>query len=251
MIILIAFSFTAGLVTVLSPCILPVLPILLAGSVGQRKQRPLGIITGFVLSFTFFTLVLSTFVAVTGISADVLRFTAIAMIGVFGLFLLIPKWQLVFEILVSRFMPSPAVRQGQTGFGAGLAIGLTLGIVWTPCVGPILASVITLAASNKITAATFAITLAYALGTAVPMFAVMLGGQRLMQKTLWLKSNSRRIQRGFGALMIVFALVMGLGLDKKFESWILSVAPDYAIALISIDDNARVQDELKKLQPQK
>lgn len=248
MAILISFSLAAGLVTVLSPCILPVLPILLAGSVGQGKQRPVGIITGFVLSFTFFTLALSTIVAMTGISSDVLRGTAIALIGVFGLFLLVPKWQLVFETFVSRFMPSPATRQAQEGFGAGLAIGVTLGVLWTPCVGPILASVITLAASNKITAATFVITLAYALGTAVPMFTVMLGGQKLMHKTAWLKSNSQRIQRGFGAVMIVFALVMGLGFDKKLESWLLSVAPDYAIALISIDDNARVQGELKKLQ---
>lgn len=247
MIILILFAFIAGIVTVLSPCIFPVLPILLAGSVGQGKRRPSGIITGFILSFTFFTLALSAIVALTGLSADALRGGAIALIAVFGLFLLIPQWQFYFEKFVPRFPPSPKSNQQKTGFSSGVIVGASLGLVWTPCVGPILASVITLAAANKITIATLGITLAYASGTALPMFAVMQGGRTLTRKASWFKSKGVLLQRGFGVLMILLAIALGLGFDRKFEAWILTKAPDYAIKLISIDDNPRVQSELEKL----
>ena len=100
--ILIAFGFLAGLVTVASPCILPLLPIVLTGSVGEGRLRPLGVITGFVLSFTVFTLTFSLLVQATGISPNILRWFAVGLLGVLGLTMLIPKLQVAMEAALSK-----------------------------------------------------------------------------------------------------------------------------------------------------
>src|SRR5690606_5087360 len=98
MLLLVLFAFIAGVVTVLSPCILPLLPIILS-SADRSKQRPLGVVIGFVASFTFFTLFLSTIVRLSGIPADSLRFISIAVLAVFGASLLIPQIQAQLEIV--------------------------------------------------------------------------------------------------------------------------------------------------------
>src|SRR3989344_4716445 len=102
MLLLIFFAFLAGIVTILSPCILPVLPIVLSSSLGEGKNRPMGIVLGFVLSFTIFTLFLATLVKLTGISADSLRLISVIVIFVFGLSLLTPKVQVLLEQLFSK-----------------------------------------------------------------------------------------------------------------------------------------------------
>ena len=102
MILLLGFAFLAGIVTILSPCILPVLPIVLSGGVSGGKRRPLGIVTGFIASFTFFTLFLTAIVRLTGISPDVLRSISVVIIISFGLNLIVPKFQTVFEQVIGK-----------------------------------------------------------------------------------------------------------------------------------------------------
>ena len=120
MILLIVFAFLAGVITVLSPCILPILPIVLSSSIGDKnigKSRPMGVVLGFVLSFTFFTLFLSTIVRISGISADILRLISVFVIAGFGVSLLLPQFQKFAEKLFSKlavFMPRS---QNRTGFG--------------------------------------------------------------------------------------------------------------------------------------
>src|SRR3989339_2280688 len=105
MILLILFSFLAGVVTILSPCILPILPIVLSSSIGGAKlgmARPVGVVTGFVLSFTFFTLFLSSIVRLAGITAESLRLFSVAIIISFGISLLVPQFQTLIERLFSK-----------------------------------------------------------------------------------------------------------------------------------------------------
>src|SRR5258708_1592928 len=107
MILLILFAFIAGVVTILSPCILPILPLILSSSTGGHR-KPFGVITGFILSFSFFTLALTTIVRLTGIPSDTLRFVAVAIILFFGFSLLLPQTQVLLEKLFSvltRFVP--------------------------------------------------------------------------------------------------------------------------------------------------
>src|SRR3989344_2986307 len=206
MILLIAFAFLAGAITVLSPCILPILPIILTSSIGgvnTGKSRPMGVVIGFILSFTFFTLFLSTIVRLSGIPADTLRLVSVVIIALFGASLLIPQFQVLLERLFSKLAGFMPTSQNRTGFGGGLLIGFSVGLLWTPCVGPILASVISLAIIGAVTAQAFVITLAYAVGTAIPMFMIMLAGSTALQKVPWLLRNTSKIQKAFGVLMIL------------------------------------------------
>lgn len=246
MTILLIFAFLAGIVTVLSPCILPVLPIVLSGSVGEGKKRPLGIIAGFITSFTFFTLFLSTIVTRTGISADALRTFSVLVVIVFGLSLLIPAFTKQLEklfTLFSRFGPSSQAH----GFGGGFAIGLSLGLVWTPCVGPILASVISLAITGTVTGSAFLITLAYAIGTGLPMLAITYGGRNLLQKSPWLLQNTQKIQKGFGVVMIATGLAIFFNVDRTFQTWVLEKFPSYGVGLTRFEDNELVKSQLEEL----
>ena len=249
MIILIAFAFLAGVVTVLSPCILPVLPVVLSGTVGGGKARPLGIITGFVVSFTVFTLTLSALVSLLGISADVLRYIAAGLILAFGLVMVIPPLKNAFMRLVSG-LSGAGTRQpaagGKKGYLSGLVLGLSLGLVWTPCVGPIMASVITLALSTSVDAGAVFITLAYAAGTAVPLFLIMQGGRALLNKFSFFTKHSDKIQKVFGALMILTAVALFTGVDRYFQSFILQALPGYGSGLTALENQDIVLKEISK-----
>lgn len=249
MFLLLLFAFLAGIVTILSPCILPILPIILATSVTDEnsRKRPYGIVVGFILSFTFFTLFLSTLVNLLGISADSLRNFSVIVIGLFGFSLIIPRFQLLMESLFARlanFVPSTS---GKTGFGGGVLIGLSLGLLWTPCVGPILASVISLAITGTVTTDAFFITLAYSLGTAIPMYLVIISGRSLFTKIPWLLSNTTRIQKVFGLIMILVSFAIYQGYDRNFQTYILTQFPQYGAGLTKFEDKAFVKDELEDM----
>ena len=254
MILLITFAFLAGIITVLSPCILPILPIVLTSSIGgvnTGKSRPAGVVIGFILSFTFFTLFLSTIVRLSGIPAETLRFVSVLVVAGFGISLLIPQFQVLVERLFSKlagFMPST---QGRTGFGGGLLIGFSVGLLWTPCVGPILASVISLAITGTVTFDAFLITLAYSLGTAIPMFLIILGGQSALRRVPWLLSNLGHIQKVFGVLMILTAIGIFFNIDRKFQTFILQAFPQYGTGLTKFEDNSLVQKNISELNGQK
>lgn len=245
MTLLIAFAFLAGLVTILSPCILPLLPIILAGGTTEDKNRPGGVILGFVGSFTFFTLTLSSIVKATGINADTLRNIAVITLVIFGLSLTIPALKHIWERLTSRFTSGPS--GVKHGFWGGIGIGVSLGLVWTPCVGPILASVITLAASSTITYATVLITLAYSIGTAIPLLLIMRGSGIFLRRFSWLKKNSGKIQQFFGVFMLATALLIYFQLDRRFQSYILEKFPGYGTGLTSLEDTTAVREKLNEL----
>jgi len=244
MIILLLFAFLAGIVTILSPCILPILPIVLSGVSGDKK-RPLGIIFGFILSFTFFTLFLTTIIRLTGIPSNALRIIAGIVLLVFGLSLFVPQFQGLMEKLFSKLSVFGPKGNPHEGFWGGFVIGLTIGIVWTPCVGPILASVIALAATSQITTVTFLITLAYSIGTAIPMFLIMYGGRNLLNKTPWLVKNTPAIQKAFGILMVLFALLIFMNVDQTIEGYL--AATPYGADLTQIETNQAVTQQLHTL----
>lgn len=249
MLLLIVFAFLAGVITVLSPCILPILPIILSSTIGginTGKSRPMGVVTGFVLSFTFFTLFLSTIVRLSNIPVETLRFVSVFVIAGFGVSLLVPKFQIFVESLFSRLASFMPRSQGNTGFGGGLLIGLSVGLLWTPCVGPILASVISLAITGTVNFDAFLITLAYSLGTAIPMFLIMLGGQNALRRVPWLTSNLGHIQKLFGVLMILTAIGIFFNIDRKFQTFILNTFPNYGTGLTKLEDNELIRNQLNR-----
>lgn len=247
MILLFFFAFLAGVVTILSPCILPILPIVLSGSVGEGRRRPLGIVLGFAFSFTFFTLALASLVKATGIPADTVRNIAVVAVFLMGIFLLLPQTAVWLEQVFSVISSKMPVSRGRTGFLGGLGFGLTLGLVWTPCVGPILASVIALAAASQVNFAAVAITVSYSLGSALPMLAITYGGRQLLQKVPWLLKNTGRIQQAFGVVMIVVAIGLFFNLDRQFQNYILQKFPQYGAGLTIFEQNETVAGALQGL----
>jgi cytochrome c biogenesis protein CcdA/thiol-disulfide isomerase/thioredoxin len=234
MIVLLSFAFLSGIVTILSPCILPVLPIVLSGSVGG-KTRPFGVVAGFVISFSVFTLALSGLVQALGIQPDSLRVAAVVLITLFGLVMVIPQLRRGFEHIASRISGRNLNRAPSRGFSGGLIVGFSLGLVWTPCVGPIIASVISLAITQRVDGGAVFIILAYSLGTSLPMLAVMFGGRSLLKRVPGLAKNSSGIQRVFGVLMILVGIAIGFGWDRQFQTAVLRVFPNYGSGLTAFE----------------
>ena len=242
MIILAAFAFLSGIITILSPCILPVLPVVLSGSVGGRR-RPAGIIVGFVASFTAFTLLLSAIVRLLHLPPDILRTAAVIVIIGFGLVMTVPALTKAFESLASRITSRGP--EGK-GFFGGLAIGASLGLIWTPCVGPIMASVITLAVANSVDGGSVVIALSYALGTAIPMTGIMAGGRSLIKRFPALTAHTGRIQRVFGVLLLAAGVSVGFGLDRRFQAAVLDIFPTWGTGLTAFEQSDTVRNALDK-----
>ncbi|MBN2625172.1 MAG: redoxin domain-containing protein [Spirochaetales bacterium] len=250
------FAFLSGIVTILSPCILPVLPLILSGSVGG-KSKPLGVIIGFSGSFSLFTLFLSALVEILSLPPEALRTAAVALIGVFGIILLFPSLQEQWERFSSRFIRKKGGSE-KSGFRGGLLTGMSLGLLWTPCVGPIMASVITLAVSRNVDGGAVLIILSYSLGTSLPMFALMAGGRKLLNRFPRLTSRAGSIQRVFGLVMIATALMIASGADRKIQTALLEAFPRYGSGLTSFENIEPVKKALErrngttgKLQPDK
>ena len=256
--VLVGFAFISGIITILSPCILPILPVVLSGGVSGGKARPFGVVTGFVASFLFFTLSLSALVKATDVSPEIPRYIALVILVAFGIVMIVPMLRYRFELWVSGFVSrskgsraAPVTQARPTasagalsGYGSGIVMGLGLGIVWTPCVGPIMASVIGLAVGNSVDAGAVVITLAYAVGTAIAMLSVMLGGKALIAKAPWLLTRSDSIQRVFGVLMIVIGVAILFDWERQFQTAVLNAVPGYGSGLTAIEDNDNVRKAL-------
>ncbi len=235
-------AFVAGLVTALAPCILPVLPIVLAGGTQQGRWRPWGIIVGLVVSFSIFTLALSWLVTALGLSPNASRTFGIILLVLLGGLMLVPAALEKFEGWVSSRLSRPGAPVERHGFGGGFLLGLSLGAVWTPCAGPLLASVITLAANGEFGGQVIGATVAYALGSALPMGGIAALGQRLTARLRWFKAHGRQLQQGFGALLLLLVVFMWFGVDRDVQGWIVERTPNW---LDRLQGWERSLDEMK------
>jgi cytochrome c biogenesis protein CcdA/thiol-disulfide isomerase/thioredoxin len=235
--VLIGIGLAAGLITALSPCVLPVLPILLAGGAsGTSPRRPFAIVAGLVASFTVFTLLASRLLHALGLPQDFLRNLAIAFLFVLAATLLLPQ--------LARLAERPFLfltRRSGNDLGGGFLLGASLGLVFVPCAGPVLAAVTVVAANQDVGVRSVALTLSYAIGAAVPMIAIALGGQRFAQR---LRGGAPTLRRGMGVLIAASALAIALGADTRFQT----ALPGYTTWLQNkIERNATAKRELAKV----
>lgn len=227
MALLIVFGFLAGAGTALSPCVLPVLPIALSAGATGGRRRPWGIVVGLTASFTFATVALVYVLDALGLPDDLLRTLAIVVLLAFGATLLVPPLAARVEGRLSRVAGRAGVAGASgDGFRSGLLVGASLGLVYAPCAGPILAGVITVSASQPFTAGRLAVALAYGLGSALVLYALMLGGRRL---TAPLARRSGTLQMGMGAIMVLVALAMLNDYDLRFQSAIAKDLPAFVV----------------------
>jgi cytochrome c biogenesis protein CcdA/thiol-disulfide isomerase/thioredoxin len=227
MVLLILFGFVAGAATALSPCVLPVLPIALSAGATGGRRRPLGIVAGLALSFTFATVALVYVISALGLPNDLLRKLAIVVLLAFGLTLMIPPLAARLEAWISRLASRAGVaRASGDGFWSGAAVGASLGLVYAPCAGPILAGVITVSASQSFNAGRLAVALSYGLGSAVVLYFLMLGGRRVVAP---LARRGAGLQIAMGAVMVVVALAMLRNYDIRFQNTIASDLPSVLV----------------------
>jgi cytochrome c biogenesis protein CcdA/thiol-disulfide isomerase/thioredoxin len=225
MIVLLAFAVLAGGATAITPCVLPVLPALLSASGSGGRRRPLGVVTGLTLTHTITIVGIASVVDGVGFADGTLRTLAIAVLGIFGLTLLVPRashWIEARMSALSRLGP----RDAGDGFWSGMPVGGALGFVYAPCAGPILAAVISVSASRGTTGGLVAVGVAYGLGSGVVLLALALGGRRLMDRV----RRGRRgpvVQRAFGAVMVLTAALMLANLDVRFQSALASELPSF------------------------
>ncbi|HEY5977190.1 MAG TPA: cytochrome c biogenesis protein DipZ [Solirubrobacterales bacterium] len=226
MALLIVFGFIAGAATAVSPCVLPVLPIALSAGATGGRRRPLGIVVGLALSFTFATVALVYVISALGLAGDLLRNIAIAVLIGFGVLLMVPPLAARVEAWLSRYAGRAGVKTGGDGFWSGTAVGASLGLVYAPCAGPILAGVITVSASQEFTAGRLAVALSYGLGSALVLYLLMLGGRRLVRP---LARRGPGLQIATGAVMVAFALAMLGDYDIRFQERIADDLPAFLV----------------------
>jgi cytochrome c-type biogenesis protein len=197
-----ALTFGAGLASVASPCVLPVLPIILSGTAEEHRSRPALIVAGIAASFVLMGVVTSLFGGAIGPALPIVEKVFGVMVIAFGVLLL------ANVNLFKRITWVNRIQAGGRGRWSGLLLGLSLGIVWIPCVGPMLSSVLALVASKGSMATGVALLLVYSLGFAVPMLAVGYGSQALRQRVRLLSSHPVAIRWGSGLLLVAFGGVI-------------------------------------------
>jgi thiol-disulfide isomerase/thioredoxin len=182
-----------------------------------------------------------------GISANVLRYVAIALIAVFGLILFLPKLSNWFASATGSLADVgakvQAISQGQKpGFVSGFFIGSALGLVWTPCAGPILAAITTLVATQQVSWQIVVLTVSYSLGAGVPLLLIAFGGHRLVTSSPWLSSHTESIRRLFGAVMLLTAAALAFQWDVLFQQMVLDYLPSF-----NVENHPLVKKELEHL----
>ena len=230
MLALIGIGFIGGLITGVSPCILPVLPVIFfAGAPTanpdseNKSARPYLVIAGLVVSFTIVTLAGTTLLGLLHLPQDTIRWVALAALVAIGLGLIFPA----FETLLERPFAKLPQRQAVSGKGNGFGYGLALGALYVPCAGPILAAIIVAGATGRIGSGTVALTLSFAVGTALPLLAFALAGRRVTERV----GAFRRRQRGIRVAAGVVTIMLAVGLVFDLPAVIQRAIPDYTHGL--------------------
>ncbi|MGW0158229.1 cytochrome c biogenesis protein DipZ [Mycobacterium sp. NPDC003323] len=256
---LIVIGFVGGLITGISPCILPVLPVIFfsgtqgtgtepagaAGAVAIRaparpalssRLRPYLVIAGLVLSFSLVTLVGSALLSWARLPQDTLRWVALVALVVIGLGLIFPPFEALLEKPFAR-LPQRQFGSGKSGFGLGLA----LGVLYVPCAGPVLAAIVVAGSTGTIGLEIVALTCAFAVGAALPLLFFALAGRRVAQRVAAFRRRQREIRVSAGIVTILLAVALVFNLPAVLQRAI----PDYTGALQEqVGGDEQLRDQL-------
>jgi cytochrome c biogenesis protein CcdA/thiol-disulfide isomerase/thioredoxin len=241
-----------GLITGISPCILPVLPVIFFsgtqgpadgaadGAVAVKSKpdvlRPYRVIGGLVLSFSLVTLVGSALLSLLHLPQDAIRWVALAALVAIGLGLIFPRFEQLLERPFSR-IPQKQIATRADGFGLGLA----LGVLYVPCAGPVLAAIVVAGATANIGLPVVVLTVAFALGTAVPLLFFALAGQRVAQRVSAFRQRQRQIRVAAGVVTLLLAVALVFNLPAVLQR----AVPDYTSSLQKkLGDGQQIQQEL-------
>jgi cytochrome c biogenesis protein CcdA/thiol-disulfide isomerase/thioredoxin len=255
---LVLIGFLGGLITGISPCILPVLPVIFfsgtqtarsdsvadaGGSIATAVKtkpslsetlRPYRVIAGLVLSFSLVTLLGTALLSLLHLPQDAIRWAGLIALTAIGLGLIFPRFEEILEKPFAR-IPQLQMSQGKSGFGLGLA----LGVLYVPCAGPVLAAIVVAGAMGSIGLDTIALTVSFAIGAALPLLFFALAGQRVAERVGTFRRHQRRIRLIGGITMLVFAVALVFNVPAKLQRAI----PDYTSGL---QDRVVASDEIQE-----
>jgi cytochrome c biogenesis protein CcdA/thiol-disulfide isomerase/thioredoxin len=220
MALLMLFALLAGAGTALSPCVLPVLPALLSAGVIGGRRRPVGIALGLAATFTITIVGLASVIDGVGLGPGVTRTLAVVVLIGFGVVVAVPSLAARLEAPLARLSRLGPRGRGD-GFASGLLVGAALGFVYAPCAGPILAAVIAVGAASS---RTVPVGLAFALGSALVLLGLSLGGRALAGR-LRAAGRGPGLQRGLAAVLVLTGIAMATNLDVRFQSAIADHLP--------------------------
>jgi len=215
----VALAFVEGVGLVLSPCILPILPLVLAASLDGGKRRPIGIICGFILAFAGFGLLSRQILEALHADPQIIRDVALVLLMLFGIVMLSQK---LSDRLIGLTQNLANVGQNLTsrwdqtnGFWGGVAVGCLIGLIWTPCAGPVMAAAIVQIIQAHTNLEASLTVVMFALGAGLPMLIIALAGRKIMDRLRFLKTHSHVVRRTLGVIIIGVAILIYCGADVK------------------------------------
>jgi cytochrome c-type biogenesis protein len=231
----IGLSFLAGVLSVLSPCVLPLLPIVLGTAASESRLGPVGLAAGLAISFTIIGLFVATIGFAAGIDTGVFRLVSAILLITVGVVLLVPKLQVQFALAaapVSNWAGGCADNFTPGSVAGQFGLGLLLGAVWSPCVGPTLGAASVLAAKGEDLGQVALTMVAFGVGAAVPL--MLLG---LVSREAMMRWRGRLMETGkmgktlLGVLLVTVGLLVATNVDKRLETILVDASPDWLTQL--------------------
>jgi cytochrome c-type biogenesis protein len=225
----------AGVLSTLSPCVLPILPIVLGAAAGQHRLGPFALAAGLALSFVAIGMFVATVGFSIGLTGDVFRMAAAILLILMGLALAVPMFSMRLAAAggpAGNWIENRFGGFSTTGLSGQFALGLLLGAVWSPCVGPTLGAASVLAAKGENLGQVSLTMLAFGIGAGIPLVLLgMLSRERLQRwRTTLLQAGSRG-KMLLGAMLLTAGLLVLTGLDKRVEAAIVEISPQWLTAL--------------------
>jgi cytochrome c biogenesis protein CcdA len=228
-------GYLAGLLSTLSPCVLPLVPILIATAAAAHALGPYALALGLMLSFSLVGIFLATLGTSLGLDQDTFRAAAAVILIGFGVVLLSTRLQERFAIATSGLSAAGdglLAKLRLDGLAGQFMVGLVLGVIWSPCVGPTLGAATTLASQGRDLAQIALLMMIFALGAGTPL--VVLGS---LSRAAVMRVRGRMMQAGklgksiLGGLLLVLGIAILFGLDKSFEAWAVRISPEWLTTL--------------------
>jgi cytochrome c biogenesis protein CcdA len=228
-------AYAAGALTILSPCVLPLVPIVLGSAAQRHRWGPLALALGLVASFTFTGFIIATLGASSGLNPQAIRSASAVLLLIVGVVLVVPRLQSSFEHAAGPLANWAGERQARLarfGLAGQAGIGVLLGLVWSPCVGPTLGAATVLAAQGKDLGQVALVMAAFALGIGTVLLVLALFAQTLLAR--WrgrLMEAGARGRRVFGVLIVLVGVLILSGADHQLEAFAIGVLPDWVTHL--------------------
>lgn len=215
-----ALAFLAGLLTSLSPCVLPVLPLVVGGAMSQHRLGPLALCGGLAVSFSLLGVTVSLVSQAFGFDPDMARSVGAVLLLVFGLLLLItPAQEMFSRLLAPLAMKAGGAITGQASLWGNFITGTLLGAVWSPCSGPTLGTAAGLAAKAQTAPRGFILMLVFSLAASLPLLAIAYGARTtFMANRSRLAALSTKVKPIFGIILVLASASILLGWDKQAET---------------------------------